>query len=373
MNRAIVAVAGAGKTERLAKAVVDEPNPERVLVLTYTTTNQREDAARIAQRMNRRGTYPKVMGWCAFLISEIIRPYLPMLYPDISLHGMAQSDPDTFLGLTDAARYINRNGNAYPSHLGKLALDTIVASNGAAVERIECLYDRFYIDEAQDLRGNYLCVLEVLLGSQIDIRLVLDPCQSTLSTAPRDRKYAKKYEYAKIIDLYRQWEKKRLLEIEYDNETHRFTPQIALFSDHIIREALGLERTRSKILPRGHHDGIFLVDKRNIQGYVNKYSPTVLAIQSSAQLGFPESFNFGKSKGLSRDDVLIIATDPIEKLLIKCKPLPPKSACGFYVAVTRARYSVAIAVSNPENTLTEMRDPSSKWRDIQVQSINIMA
>ena len=70
---------------------------------------------------------------------------------------------------------------------------------------------------------------------------------------------------------------------------------------------------------------------------------------------------------------MIIATDPIEKLLIKCKPLPPKSACGFYVAVTRARYSVAIAVSNPENTLTEMRDPSSKWRDIQVQSINIMA
>jgi hypothetical protein len=370
VNRAVIAVAGAGKTERLAKAVVDEPDPERVLVLTYTTTNQREDAARIAQRMNRRGTYPKVMGWYAFLINEIIRPYLPMLYPDISLHSVAQSDPDTFLGLTDAARYINRNGNAYPSHLGKLALDTIVASNGAAIERVEYLYDRIYIDEAQDLRGNDLCVLERLLLSRIDIRLVLDPCQSTLSTAPRDRKYAKKYENAKIIDLYRQWEKKRLLEIEYDNETHRFTPQIALFSDHIIREALGLERTRSKILPRGHHDGIFLVDKQNLRSYVDELNPTVLAIQSSARLGFPETFNFGKAKGLTRDDILIIATNPIERFLAKGNPLRPKSACGFYVAVTRARYSVAVAVSNPEMTLHAMQSSSSKWRDIRVQCVD---
>lgn len=370
MNRAIVAVAGAGKTERLAEAVADEPNPERVLVLTYTTTNQREDAARIAQKMNRRETYPEVMGWCAFLISEIIRPYLPMLYAGVRLEGMAQSDPGTFQYLTGPARYINRNGDAYPSHLGKLALDTIVASDGAAVERIECLYDRIYIDEAQDLRGNDLCVLERLLRSQIDIQLVLDPCQSTLSTADRDRKYATNYPSARIIDLYRQWEKRRLLEIEYDNETHRFTPQIALFSDHIVRDALGMKRTHSDVQPRGHHDGIFLVDKQNLRSYVDKLNPTVLAIQSSARLGFPETFNFGKAKGLTRDDILVIATGPIEQLLVKGEPLHPKSACGFYVAVTRARFSVTVAVSNPEKTLREMRSPSSEWRDIRVQNVD---
>lgn len=89
MNKAVVAVAGAGKTERLAEAVAHEPNPERVLVLTYTVTNQREDAARIARKVGGVAECPRVIGWCAFLLDEIVLPYLPALYPGVQLKGLA--------------------------------------------------------------------------------------------------------------------------------------------------------------------------------------------------------------------------------------------------------------------------------------------
>lgn len=365
MNKAVVAVAGAGKTERLAEAVAHEPNPERVLVLTYTVTNQREDAARIARKVGGVAECPRVIGWCAFLLDEIVLPYLPALYPGVQLKGLAPRDPATFQYLRGRSVYLNNDGRAYPSHLGKLALDVIKASNGSAIGRLECLYDRIYIDEAQDLRGNDLCVIEKLLRSSIEMKLVLDPRQSTLSTAERDRKYAS-YACAKVIELYRQWEKKRLLEIEFESRTRRFTPQIAAFSDLIFGGGLGFEDTVSDVQPRGYHDGVFIIDKTDAERYVGEHGATVLALQKSEQLGFPETFNFGKAKGLTRDDVVVIATGPIEALLLKGTPLSDKSACGFYVAVTRARYSVAIAVSKPEKTIAAMRESGSIWSTVNV-------
>jgi hypothetical protein len=61
-------------------------------------------------------------------------------------------------------------------------------------------------------------------------------------------------------------------------------------------------------------------------------------------------WNFGKSKGLGFDRVLIYPTKPIIKYLkdglltkvVKDKILPALEFPNFYVALTRARYSVAI-------------------------------
>jgi hypothetical protein len=278
-NTAIIAVAGAGKTKRVAEAVLNEPDASRTIVLTYTTTNQLEDSLRIASNAPAPYGLPKVTGWRSF-----------------------------------------------------------------------------------HLRGNDLCVLEALLKSSIDIHIVLDPRQSTLSTAARDKKYKEKYQAAKIDNLFRLWEKAGHLTIETMNETRRFTPQIAHFSDLIFEDDLNLGETVSNVPLRGCHDGLFLISKNEVAEYSNKYHATALAVRKSQEIDAYESVNFGLSKGMSRDDVVIVATSPIEELLVKGTRLLPSSACGLYVAVTRARYSVAIAVEQPDEIARAMRSPNSIWK-----------
>ena len=93
MNTALVAVAGSGKTEWLARAALQEPNPARVTVLTYTITNQYEDALRLATRARSASTVPKVIGWRSFILNEIVKPYLPLMFPSVRLAGLALNDP----------------------------------------------------------------------------------------------------------------------------------------------------------------------------------------------------------------------------------------------------------------------------------------
>ena len=53
--------------------------------------------------------------------------------------------------------------------------------------------------------------------------------------------------------------------------------------------------------------------------------------------------NFGESKGLTFERALIYPTKPIlEWLKDNALDIPPTSRCKFYVAITRAKYSVAI-------------------------------
>ena len=351
MNDAIVAVAGWGKTEELASAVAREPNHERVLVLTYTETNQHEDTLRIFQKTAGAKRHASVMGWKAFQLHDIIRPYLPLRYPDVHLRGLSNRNIDLKRHPGGSDRYLTKDGDAYPSLLGKLTLDVINSSKGAAIRRLEYLYDSIYIDEAQDLRGNDLCVLERLLKSSINVHIFLDPRQSTLSTAEKDRKYKKNYPNAEVIRLYREWERKGLLLIREENETHRSIAPIAAFSDVIVGDELGLGSTVSTVEPRGRHDGIYIIAKSDLNRYVNEYDATLLALQKSEKYGISNSMNFRKSKGMTRDDVVIVTTGPIEKFIATGAELKPVSVCSFYVAVTRARYSVALAVENPRKTL----------------------
>jgi superfamily I DNA/RNA helicase len=65
--------------------------------------------------------------------------------------------------------------------------------------------------------------------------------------------------------------------------------------------------------------------------------------------------NFGESKGLSFDRVLIYPTDPIQNWLRNNNSvIADTSRSKLYVAITRARYSVAFVVSDTEKILTPM-------------------
>ena len=101
-----------------------------------------------------------------------------------------------------------------------------------------------------------------------------------------------------------------------------------------------------------NHDGIFLVKESNVNEYLSRYPVTQLRENVKTEVNqHYRVMNFGESKGLSFDRVLIYPTKPILIWLSNNNSeLASTSRSKFYVALTRARYSVAIVCEYSDKT-----------------------
>lgn len=366
MNSVVIAVAGAGKTEEIATRIAGEKNTRRVVLLTYTERNQREDAARVVSKLSSVQGVPEVSGWCSFLINQVIRPYLPALYPHVKLRGLGR-DPASFMGLSGPNQFFSPAGDVYPGKLALLATKVMQASEGGVIRRLELIYDAIYIDEGQDLCGNDLDIVDALMRSSIRVTVVLDPRQAVLQTSERDQKH-KKFQREKVALFYRALEQRGRCVVEERLESHRFVPEIAAFSDAIIPDELGFGKTVSNVVPVDGHGGVLVLEKDNAASYAAHVGATVLRLNKRAgAFDGLEAANFGECKGMQRDHVVIVATKRIEETLLGKTKLEGKSLCGFYVAITRARYSVAVAVKNPKKVYEAMRKPGSVFEQLHVK------
>ena len=85
--------------------------------------------------------------------------------------------------------------------------------------------------------------------------------------------------------------------------------------------------------------------------YMSQFNPQALRDRITTANDVELSFrNFGTVKGLTFDRVIIYPTKSITAFLPKGTKLKPKTACGLYVAVTRAKHSVAFVVPIPAAT-----------------------
>lgn len=109
------------------------------------------------------------------------------------------------------------------------------------------------------------------------------------------------------------------------------------------------------------HDGVFLVREVDVAEYLKTYSPVQL--RENVKTKVDQNYcvmNFGESKGLSFDRVLIYPTNPILKWLAdNNSELAPTSRSKLYVALTRARYSVGIICEYSNETKLEGIE---KWK-----------
>ena len=96
-------------------------------------------------------------------------------------------------------------GAAYACELGRLAHELIEASDGALLRRLQCIYEEILIDEVQDLSSHDWGIIDSLLNSSLDVRMVGDIRQAVLATNPRSAKN-KKYAYAESIHWFRERE-----------------------------------------------------------------------------------------------------------------------------------------------------------------------
>jgi len=230
------------------------------------------------------------------------------------------------------------NDSVYRGHIRKV------------LKRLSVIYPHIFIDEVQDLSGYDLEFLKLLFNSSIKTVLVGDPRQGTYSTnnSRKNRKFSK----SAIIQFFDD----ELMNLDKDDTlltiNHRCIAPICDFSSKLFPL---LKPCKSGNIRTTDHDGLFLVRKKDVDGYLSKYSSTQL--RDSRKLvvnnGHPV-MNFGESKGLSFDRILIYTTGPIASWLKdNNSELKPTSRSKLYVAITRARHSVAFVYDFKDNEVIE--------------------
>jgi superfamily I DNA/RNA helicase len=339
-----LSVAGSGKTEGLVKYCASSSAKKKITILTFTQNNQMELRSRLRQRAGDKLNLD-VFGWYTFLLRNFAYPFIPFMFNGMRVKGFNfEGRPSRYAkGLR---RFFDSNDCVFSSELGRLSYELIERSEGALQSRLECLFDEILIDEVQDLSAYDFDILEVLLNSKINIRMVGDVRQAVLSTNPRGTKH-KKFKNAGAIEWFRENEKNGLIEITEELTTWRCCQEIADFSDSIFPEAYGFGSTKSKNKSKTLHDGVFKVSSQNAKQYIKEFSPQCLRDSKNSGKNLDIDFmNFKVSKGQTFQRVLILPTENIKKFITEGKELERSAASKLYVAVTRAEQSVAFILDD---------------------------
>jgi DNA helicase-2/ATP-dependent DNA helicase PcrA len=356
-NKLMIAAAGSGKTTYLMKQAL-EVKEENALITTYTEANEEEIRKKFIEE---EGYIPRnitIQTWFSFLLQHGVRPYQSEMNDELHERKIG-------FHLTDqpSGTYKGSNGKIYSygeeknffqfyftskkdlrihsDQISKFIVKCDKKVEGEVINRISRIYPHIFIDEVQDLAGWELEILKLLFNTPSNILLVGDPRQVTYLTH-HPKKYPK-YKNGKIDEFINNECKKDICEIDPKTlrKSHRNNKYICDFSSKLFQEYEPCQPCECKECRDYSVDreGVFLVKKEDVQKYCEKFSPTILRWKGAI---FPE-WNYGKSKGLTFDRVLIYPTNPIKKWLKNNnESLEPSSRCKFYVAVTRAKYSVGI-------------------------------
>ncbi|MDD3181186.1 MAG: UvrD-helicase domain-containing protein [Alphaproteobacteria bacterium] len=361
-NKLIIAAAGSGKTTFLVEQALASADAN-ILITTYTEANEAEIKAKIFEK---KGCIPKhitVQTWFSVLLQHGVRPYQGCLYePDIKgmilVNGQSglkytkkNGSPVFYKEDTEFERhYFSSERKIYSDKIAKFVYRCNEKSGNAVIARLIQIYSHVYIDEVQDLAGYDLEFLKLLFGSKVNVLLVGDPRQGTYSTN-NATKY-KKFRKSAVVHFFEDI----FLDIEKDEQTltinYRCTPKICELSNALFPN---LQKTESGNLKTSEHDGVFLIKHEDVAGYLNKFTPMQLRdSKRTTTAGEYPTMNFGESKGLAFNRVLIYPTDPIKKWLRNRQTeLAATSRSKLYVAITRARQSVAFVLDYTDCEVVE--------------------
>jgi DNA helicase-2/ATP-dependent DNA helicase PcrA len=366
-HRLFIAAAGSGKT----KLIIDEAmsksksnSDSKILITTFTEANEAEINKKFK---NKKPKNIIVQTWFSFLIQHGVKPFQGMFHSslqDYNISGLLFTQKASAQYLSEGPLkqseetlkryYFSEDKKIYSDKLSKFVVGGGKEYRKAlnrknfvkeTIERLSKIFTDIYIDEAQDLAGNDLDFLKILFGSNINITLVADPRQTVYVT--HHEAINKKYEYNLKGFIETECAETCSIDETRLNNNYRCHDSICKFSDKLYPEYKSTQGINNTTLSKDEHVGIFYIRQEQINKYLAKYKNTV-------QLGWCvnvdvnpdyQVYNFGNSKGLTFERVLIYPTiNFIEYLKNKRKPqnLTPITRAKFYVAITRAVYSVTI-------------------------------
>ena len=377
-NKLVIAAAGSGKTTYLVEKALEIDRSERVLITTYTEVNEAEIRKKILKKKKYISSNITIQTWFSFLLQHGVRPYQgaikDILYAQ-DIKGMVLTstrsaykvDKDgkaimynghkIYWGENDFIKhYFTKEWKIYSDKISKFVIKADKATKGKVIKRISDIYQHIYIDEVQDLAGYDLEIIKSLFKTNSSVLLVGDPRQVTYLTH-HESKYSK-YKNGKIVDFIENELGKRVkCEIDKDtlNVSHRSNKEICEYSSKLYPSLpkispCSCQECRNYTVK---HEGVFLIKEKDVKEYVQKYNPTILRWNKSVKVEHGVVYNMGESKGKTFDGVLIYPTNEMKKWINdnnynftkkikgKVKELTSVKA-KFYVAITRARYSVVI-------------------------------
>lgn len=347
-NKLIVASAGSGKTTFIVKEALKQKSS--VLITTFTEANEAEIKKKIIQLNKFIPVNITVKTWFSFLIQHGVKPYQGSFFEE-RVRGfilVSQSSAQYIPEANIKKHFFSDDNKIFSDKVSKFVVRCNEKSNGNVFTRLSHVFQNIYIDEVQDLAGWDLDILKLLFQSSSNILLVGDPRQVTYLTHP-DKKYSP-YKKGKIEDFILKECKGLNCEIDKVtlNVSHRNNADICSFSS-LLYPLFPISIPCNCVECRSfntNHSGIFIVKKTQVENYIQFYSPTILKYKEARE----DQWNFGKSKGLGFARVLIYPTKDFEKFLrtgnltktVKSEVKDAFDIAKFYVALTRAYYSVGI-------------------------------
>lgn len=377
LNKICMAGAGSGKTHKvITESIAEIKRGGKVLVVTYTTSNQQELRRRFLEIFGAHSDKFVVKGLFSFYLEDMVRPYQqavfsrridgisfnqrnPHLSQDLKfmLPGRAEQlddksyNPKHFLTPCET--------KAHTGFLAKLASRIMKITKNSAAIRLGDIYTQVFFDEVQDLVGwDY----EVLKGLNkfmpTPITCVGDFRQTVYETTFGQK--APKTAAEKIAAFNSMGFKNESLTLNL-----RCIQPICDVADAVHKGTYEATESAVKQVPPKfvHHLGIFIVKESDVAEYIKVFDPMVLrwSVTSGVKVLPTEArcYNFGGSKGLGFDRVLVLPTEnQLHFVLDGRKPFPSKDETSqnkLYVAITRARYSLGFIV--PDKKAADLRFP----------------
>lgn len=355
MNKLIIAAAGSGKTTFLVNEAL-KINDEKVLITTFTDANENEIRKKFLELNGYVPSNITIQTWFSFLMQHGVKPYQSVIY-DGKIKGLLLVNQKSGYKYSFHGRpvyykeselphhYFSDSMQIYSDKIAKFVCKANEQVGGLVIDRLSRIYSNIFIDEVQDLAGYDLEIIKMLLSTKSKIFMVGDPRQVTYHT--HDEAKYKKYSEGKIEAFILEQCKGCKIEIDKKtlNKTFRNEEKICAFANSIFPE---FEPCKFEPKNETGHNGVFLIEPDDVNSYLEKYHPVQLRDKISVAVNpqYP-SMNFGESKGLTFERVLIYPTKPmLNWLLNHTKELPAQSKSKLYVAITRAIYSVGIVFNN---------------------------
>jgi DNA helicase II / ATP-dependent DNA helicase PcrA len=368
-NKLIIAGAGSGKTTYLVNEALNISDG-KILILTYTEANELEIRDKILKKKRYIPSNLTLQTWFSFLLQHGVRPYQGLMHDalyetDIGFlltstksgkkyerteNSASNNGHPVYWGESECERhYFTSDRKIYSDKISKFVCKCNLAAKGDVIDRICRIFKYIYIDEVQDLAGYDLEILKFLFKATSSITLVGDPRQVTYLTH-NELKYSK-YSDGKINEFILS-ELGKSIKCEIDGKTlstsHRNNSVICKYSSRLYTEypevsPCSCPECRTTITD---HEGVFIVNVRDVDSYLKRYNAVQLRWSSTTKCNpqYPV-MNFGGSKGLTLDRVLIYPTkDMVSWIRNNDFALKNETRAKLYVGVTRARHSVGILI-----------------------------
>lgn len=354
-NRFIISAAGSGKTTLLVEEALAVQDAN-VLITTYTKTNEKEIRDKLIKKKKCIPSNITVQTWFSFLLQHGVRPYQGVMSNDLFIEkiGFYLFEGKSGLRCYDKGGrpiywsednfrrfYFTKDLKIYSDKISKFVYECNKKVGDEVIKRLTRIYPYIFIDEVQDLAGWDLELLKLLFKSSAQVLMVGDPRQGTYST--NDSSKYKQYRGGGISKFITDKCIKGICPIDTKtlSKSHRNNKPICEFSarlypEYVQCEPCDCEECRKDV---PDHRGVFLVREADVEHYRTKFKPIILRIMNSKS----PDYNYGASKGLTFETVLIYPTEKIREYL-KSGDLAQIDTvkAKFYVAVTRARHSVGI-------------------------------